>query len=404
MTGPRAEAVRRLVATPSPVKVALLIGLSLLGYCVFRLVLVPPSFTDLWVYRAEGSAFRDGSDLYGPLQGVHGVNTYPPFAALVFVSTTFVPIAGLKVLSVVGNLILVFVVSWQSVQLARGRGSRNALAVCILAAVALWSEPVATTISYGQNNLVLLALVLWDFNLPTDSSLRGIGVGLAAAIKVTPGILIVYLVLTRRFRAAATAMATVLTTIAVTALLDAEATWNYWTSHLFDFGRSGRLENSVNQSVRGWLVRAEHTRDTRPSELLLALLVLLTGLTGAVLAQRYLGDRWGLLAAGVTGLLISPISWSHHWVWCIPIFALLWYEARVFALATVALFCSGVIWAVPHGDAVELHLTDVQTAVSGLYVVFGLAFLALTAWRIRAARSALGRETRADPGYSPEAT
>ena len=70
------------------------------------------------------------------------------------------------------------------------------MAGCVLAAVALWTEPVITTISYGQINLLLLALVLWDFNLPPDSRLRGVGVGLAAAIKVTPAILIVYLVLT----------------------------------------------------------------------------------------------------------------------------------------------------------------------------------------------------------------
>ena len=73
---------------------------------------------------------------------------------------------------------------------------------------------------------------------------------------MTPAILIVYLVLTGRFRAAATAAATVLATIAVTALVNADATWSDWTQHLFDLGRAGRLENSINQSVRGWLVQA----------------------------------------------------------------------------------------------------------------------------------------------------
>ena len=153
---------------------------SLLGYVVFELTLDTPSFVDLWVYRAEGLAVRDGLDLYGPLPGVHGVNTYPPFAALLFVPATFISITGLKVLSVVANLALLFVVSWQSVRRVRGAGPRTAVAGCALAAVALWTEPVITTISYGQINLLLLALVLWDFNLPPDSRLRGVGVGLAA--------------------------------------------------------------------------------------------------------------------------------------------------------------------------------------------------------------------------------
>ncbi len=35
------------------------------------------------------------------------------------------------------------------------------------------------------------------------------------------------------------------------------------------------------------------------------------------------GDRAaGFLAVQITGLLVSPISWSHHWVWVLPL--LLW--------------------------------------------------------------------------------
>jgi alpha-1,2-mannosyltransferase len=76
------------------------------------------------------------------------------------------------------------------VRLVRGGGPGIASASCVLAAVALWTEPVTTTIWYGQINLLLLALVLWDFNLPADSRRRGIGVGLAAGLKVTPAIVI----------------------------------------------------------------------------------------------------------------------------------------------------------------------------------------------------------------------
>jgi alpha-1,2-mannosyltransferase len=398
----RAGVVRRLGAVPSAKHAIGLLGLSLLAFVVVLAVLTP-SFTDLSVYRAEGLALRNGLDLYGPLPDVDGVNTYPPFAALLFLPTTFLPTAALKFLSVVGNLTLVFVVSWQSLRLVRGGGPGLASASCVLAAVALWAEPVTTTIRYGQINLLLLALVLWDFNLPPDSGRRGIGVGLAASLKVTPAILIVYLVLTGRFRAAATSVAVFLATMTVTLAVDAHATWSYWTDGLFDLGRAGRLENSINQSVRGWLVRADHTRDTRPTELVLVLVVLVAGLACARLAERHLGDTWGLLAAGVTGLLVSPISWSHHWVYCIPVVTLLWYQARPYALVALAVFCSRAVWAVPHGDAAELHLTGVQIALSGWYVLFGLGFLALTAFRTHAAlsRSRTGR-SRAGPGSSAD--
>lgn len=369
----------------SPAGALLLAGLSFAGYLVVALTLDMLTFVDLRVYRAEGSALLHGLDLYGPLEGVHGLTTYPPFAALLFVPTAFVPIAPLEVLSVLANLGLLLVVSCQSVRLVRGGGPGTFSAGCVLAAIALWIEPVTTTLLYGQVNLLLLALVLADFTLPEHSRFRGVGVGLAAAIKVTPAFLIVYLVLTGRFRAAGTAAATLLATIGLTALVDPGATWSYWTRHLFDLGRAGRLENSVNQSVRGWLVRVDHTRDTPPAQLLVVLVVLVAGLACAVLAHRCLGDSWGLLAAAVTGLLVSPISWSHHWVYCIPVLALLWSEARAFLIPALLVFWSHAVWLVPHGGSAELQLTGPEVARSGWYVVAGLGFLALTAWRVHAA-------------------
>lgn len=378
-----------------PVFAAVLAGLSLLAYLVVILAIVHPTLVDLRVYRSEGNALLDGIDLYGPLADVHGVNTYPPFAALVFVPAALAPLGVVEVASVVGNVVLLGVVSWLSVRLARGSAAGGAtvavVATCVLAAFAIWSEPVTTTFLYGQVNLALLALVLWDATRPPDSRLRGIGIGLAAGIKVTPGIFIVYLLLTGRVRAAVTAGLTFLGTVGLTALFAADATWTYWTHKLFDFSRIGRLENSVNQSVRGWLVRMHHSRDTPSAEMLLVLAVLITGLAVAVFAYRRLGEAWGLPAAAVTGLLVSPISWSHHWVWCVPILALLWFQARVWVIPTLLAFWSYVVWLVPHGNAVELDLTRFEIAWSGVYTVFGLGFLALAAVRARAATP-----TRAD--------
>jgi alpha-1,2-mannosyltransferase len=355
--------------------------LSVLVWLVVVVALVDPTFVDVRVYRAEGRALLDGADLYGPLPGITSVNTYPPFAALLFVPAALAPLGFVKVASVVLNLGLLVLVSWLSMRLAGGR--TTVAAVAALAAVAIWSEPVMTSFSYGQINLALLALVLWDATLPAESRLRGVGIGLAAAIKVTPALLIVYLVLTGRFRAAATAVGTVVATMAVMLLVDADSTWTYWTHQLFDFSRIGRLENAANQSVRGWLVRAHHTRDTPPVEMLLVLAVLIVGLAVAVLAYHRLGEAWGLLATAVTGLLVSPISWSHHWVWCVPILALLWCQARVWVIPTLVVFWSYVVWLVPHGDSVELDLSPLQVASSGWYAIFAVGFLVLTAVRAR---------------------
>lgn len=365
----------------------LVLILSVVIFCMVRALIPHRTLGDLRVYRAEGMAMRNGIDIYGHLTGVRGVATYPTFAALVFVILTPVPIGPLQVLSIIGNVVVLLYVCRASCHLVGVRGRRAVAPACVLAAVALWSEPVFTTIAYGQINLVLLALILWDFTLPEDSRLRGIGTGLAAAMKVTPGILIVYLLITRRLRAAVTAMITFAASLAVSAVADIHGTWSYWTRYLFDVHRTGRLENAVNQSVRGMLVRADHSRHTRPTELGLVLVVLAVGLLCAWVAHRTLGDEWGLPACAVTGLLVSPISWSHHWVWCIPIATLLWFRARVWLIPTVATFCSYAVLAVPHVRSKELHFTALQIALSGWYVLFGLGFLALTAWRVHCRRS-----------------
>jgi alpha-1,2-mannosyltransferase len=381
---------------------ALSLAVSLAVWLVVVLAWVHPTFVDVRVYRAEGRALLDGTDLYGPLPGITSVNTYPPFAAVVFVPTALASLGAVKVASVVVNLVLLVVVARLSLRLAGG--PVTAAATLVLSAVALWSEPVATTLFYGQVNLALVALVLWDATLPPESRLRGVGIGLAAAVKVTPGLLVVYLVLTGRFRAAAVAGATFLTTLGLTALVDAHATWSYWTHHLFDVARMGRLENAANQSVRGWLVRFHHARDIPSPELLLVAAVLVAGLACAVLAYRRLGEAWGLLAAVVTGLLVSPISWSHHWVWCVPILALLWFQARAWVIPTLFVFWTYAVWLVPHGDQVELSLGGLDVARSGLYVVFGLGFLTLTAVAsARASTLAVTDPPRAERGVGAHA-
>src|SRR3954449_670214 len=165
----------------------LIAALSLTVWLVVVLLLLDPSFVDVRVYRAEGRALIDGLDLYGPLPGITSVNPHPPFAALVFVPTAWASMTSVKIGSVVVNLVLLAVVSRLSLRLAGG--PVTASATLLLAAVALWSEPVTRTLLYGQVNLAVLALVLWDATRPGESRLRGIGIGLAAAIKVTPALL-----------------------------------------------------------------------------------------------------------------------------------------------------------------------------------------------------------------------
>jgi alpha-1,2-mannosyltransferase len=375
----RPQLRRRFPLTPRTVWLLPALSAALLG--AMRLFLAEATFSDLKIYQIEGRAILHRWDLYGHLPGVHGYATYPPFAAIVFFFTSGLPVVVLEVLVFVLTIVLLV---WSAIATGRLLGVRRDQAItvgCVIAALAVWSEPVFRTLGFGQINVALVALVLWDFTRPETSRLRGVGIGLAAAIKVTPAIFIVYLVLTRRIRFAATALATFVAAFGVSAAVDFSATRDYWTRYLLDPHRVGRLENAVNQTIRGFLVRADHTRDTRPTELIVVLVVLVLGMACAVLAQRFLGDGWGVPACAITGLLVSPISWSHHWVWCVPVVVLIWFEARRWIVPTVAVFWSFAVWAVPHENSAELHFSKIQIALSVWYILYGLAFLALTGTR-----------------------
>lgn len=359
---------------------------ALLG--MLRIFVWPATFSDLKIYQIEGRAILHGWNPYGHLPGMQGYATYPPFAAVLFAVTTPLPVVVLETANFVLTVALLIWVATATGRLI-GVPSERALRVgCAVAALAVWSEPVFRTLGYGQINVVLMALVMWDFTRPATSRARGVGIGLAAAIKVTPAIFVVYLLLTRRIRFAATAVATFAAALAVSAAIDFQAVRQYWTDYLFDTGRVGRLENAVNQTIRGFVVRADHTRHTRPTELVIVLAVLIAGMTCAVLASRLSGDGWGVPACAVTGLLASPISWSHHWVWCVPITVLVWFRARRWLLPTLAVFWSFAVWAIPHENSAELHFSKIQIALSAWYILYGLAFLALTGRRVYLAHRA----------------
>lgn len=393
-TGGPAVALAGRVRRSGPSLWVLLVAVSVTLFVVKESV-APFKMGDLKVYRAEGYALSHGLDLYGPLPGVHGLATYPPFAAMVFVPVSAIAFWLASLLYVVVNLGLVAYIGVASFRIAGWTQTDALRAGLVLAAIGLWLEPVYTTFGYGQVNLVLLALVLYDF-VHAPPRARGVATGLAAAVKVTPLLFVVYLLITRRFAFAARAIAAFAAALGLSLCVDARATWTYWTDDLYDSHRMGRLENAVNQTIRGLAVRLEHTRDVSFLVTVAVGIVLIAGLACARLAHDRQGDALGLSCCAVTGLLCSPISWSHHWVWCLPMIAAAWaLGARWFAAAQVAVFASFAVWFVPHTNSAELHFGWLQFAASNLYVYLGLGYLAV-AFAMAWAR--VGGATRAAAG------
>jgi alpha-1,2-mannosyltransferase len=363
------------VTSPSNV-VRITAAVSVAAYVVVRWLVHLP-LVDLATYRAEGLAVREGVGLYGQIGApAHLLATYPPFAAILFVPLSYLSWAESQLLANVANVLLVALAAWQCSRLVGIDRARIVDTTIGLAAVSLWSEPVYNTLGYGQVNLVLLCLVLWDFLRPAGSKWRGVGIGIAAGIKLTPGAVIVYLLLTRRFRMALTSGLTFLLTIAMSLLVLPTSTGRYWTKLLLDTTRMGDLANGTNQSVQGMLARLTGSNEIARGWTLAAALVFVIAALSSVYVYRRLGEAWGLTVIAVGGLLASPISWSHHWVWCIPIAAVL-VARKPRWLALVAVFWAWIaaVSRFPRRADDILVLPPWERALTNWYVLFGVAWV-----------------------------
>ncbi|WP_246560038.1 glycosyltransferase 87 family protein [Kitasatospora kifunensis] len=393
-------------------KAALVALGSLFIYAIVR-HFIGTSMVDMMVYRAEGAAVANGHDLYALRVTQWNLPaTYPPFAAMLFVPTTWLPVPLLRMAVTAGNIGLLALTALLAFRLVGWpRRELRPVGVVLVAGLGVWLEPVFTTLRYGQINLILVCLVLWDLTTPDSRKWKGVGIGIAAGMKLTPGLFAVYLLLTGRVRAAFVAGFAFLASFAIGAAVLPGATWGFWTKYLYDSSRVGATYIVDNQSLRGVAARFLHLADPGTAATVAAGLIAVAGL--AIATWSYRSDRWlpraeawGVCCTAVTALLISPISWTHHWVWCVPIVILLAAEAdhersrpvavrrrrwRVIYRLTVVGFCSFSMWLVPHKGVTNLQMNLFKQVPAGMYPWIGLCFLLVAALRVRSRRQAAGQ-------------
>ncbi|WP_030901667.1 glycosyltransferase 87 family protein, partial [Streptomyces sp. NRRL S-474] len=269
--------------------------------------------------------------------------TYPPFAAVVMLPMALLDLRTAIAAALLLNLAALAVI----LRLLAGPSWRRhgrygwALTACLLALF----EPLRDTFSFGQVNLLLLALVLTDATLLATGRTRwaGIGIGLAAAIKLTPALFIGLLLVAGRWRAAAVATTVALGATGVAAWVDPDASRFYWTEALWDTDRVGRLGYVSNQSVQGILARLGE-----PDRAVWAAAVALICAVWAVRARRaVVAEDWtsAFALTGLAACLVSPITWVHHLVWLLPSFAVLLRTGHPrIAGALYAVLCTSVVW------------------------------------------------------------
>lgn len=385
---------------------------------------------DFDIYRM-GAGHLFGSDLYtvrlsrALMGGSPGMRfTYPPFGALLFVPFSWLPVRAGQVTWALLNLAALFAVAALSIRAARPQWSRGR--ACGIAALVLLPvarlDPAALTLALGQVNIVIVLLVLADLTCvlrvgsrtrgggsgvvpPAGGSMRGIGVGIAAAVKLTPLIFIPFLLLTRQFRAAAVALGTFLLCSLGIFAVAPHSSWLYWSTEIFDDRRSGNLRYISDQNLASALQRFTGGPVAPLLVGLSAAVFACGGLALAAWAYRASSPLLGILVCAATGLIISPVSWVHHYVWVVPLLAWLALASDRprggpwWALGLAVLLWAAPVWWVP----------DPQTGYGGPLVLLAgnsfflaiVAFVVLTAAmlarRARSPRRPADRSRLSDP-------
>nr|WP_236147593.1 mannosyltransferase [Mycolicibacterium sp. CH28] len=353
------------------------------------------NFVDLHVYLGGAGALDHPGTLYSYVYADQTPDfplpfTYPPFAALVFYPLHLLPfgvVAFCWQLGIIAALYGVVRVSQRLLGVPARRGHHLAM---LWTAVAIWIEPLRSNFDYGQINVVLVLGVL----CAAYSSrwwLSGLLVGLAAGIKLTPAVTGLYFLGMRRWAAAVFSAVVFFATVGLSVAVIGQQARYYFTDLLGDAGRIGPIGTSFNQSWRGALSRILG-HDAGYGPLVLAAIAVTAVL--AVLAWRALGgDRLGsLLVVQLFGLSISPISWTHHWVWLVPLMIWLlngpWRTrpgARWLGWGWLVLTIIGVPWLLSFAQPTIWQI-DRPWYLAWAGLIYLVATLATLAWIVATGR------------------
>jgi alpha-1,2-mannosyltransferase len=354
---------------------------------------------DLQVYRAAGHALYSGSNPYSHVYTKYGLAfTYPPFALLALSPLSLGPLGFVSTIwLVLSCLALVAVICLGIRSVAAASAQRSILIAFACAPVAmLVLEPLRSNLDYGQINALLMMAVAMDLLSPGRRG-KGILIGLAGAVKLTPLIFLMVFVVRRDWRSACRGVLTFLATSAATGAVLPSESRLYWTHLVFDPGRVGSIAYWANQSWFGMLHRPPIATGAHVT-LLWPVVIALTCAAGTWLAWRLSDDARdldALLVVAFVGLLVSPISWSHHWSWLAlaPVVVVArWRTRRAEALGLIVLMSVAV--AAPYGWNLRGWLGDVTSDSLALAAIVTLIVFLVSEAHIAVSGAALARRPR----------
>ncbi|MEU1207334.1 glycosyltransferase family 87 protein [Nocardia sp. NPDC005825] len=399
-------------------RIPIVIGI-LLTLAITAIISAMHGFLDLQVYRIDTRGWLEHGTLYGPTLPVAGHTdlpfTYPPSAAVLMIPLAIVPLWLAELLVTASSLACLGVTLWLVMSRVRpDLDSRLKLTLTVSAVVLMLAvEPVRTTLWFGQINLVLMAAVALDCLTEKPRWPRGVLIGIAAVTKLTPAAFILFFVIRRDWKAAATATGTAVGAVAAGFVVLPTESRDYWFHAVIDTNRIGSPDYVGNQSLKGMVFRLLGLSSPAATVVWLSLALLVVA-AGAYLMHHLTGiERRDAAEAGVPTpapmtvltvatllvnaavlLLISPVSWTHHWVWAAPalVAAIAWTTTRpapaTYALiATFALFFLIGPGIVPNGRHQELHWRWWQHLPGDIYILATATLLTLALTQLLKRRS-----------------
>ncbi|MFA7266073.1 MAG: glycosyltransferase 87 family protein, partial [Candidatus Nanopelagicales bacterium] len=282
---------------------------------------------DLRVYLLGADALLDGKSPYDSSITINNKAglvlpfTYSPFAAVVLIPFALLPLKVTLALWSTMCIASLAGIAYLTAQRLPGLAGKKYPAwatweiAAVILAVAAFAEPIRQNLEAGQVNLMIIFVVMYD--TANRTKYAGFATGMATGFKVLPGIFIVFMLVTRRWADFGRAMLGFASTLVIGSFFGINNVWQYWTSELFKTERVGELVRTSNLSLRGITSRAFGTDAGTVAWIAVGTLIVVGGFTIAVMWW----NRSRLVAATIVGLvslLISPISWPHHWVWLVP--------------------------------------------------------------------------------------
>jgi alpha-1,2-mannosyltransferase len=325
---------RRTIRETVVVVVAVAVAVVAVWPLVRHWLTNPPDqrLVDLDVYRSGGQAVLRGAPVYDFLTQPPQLLpfTYPTFAVLLAVPLALIPWSAAQWVWTALILVAMAVVVRYSFARLLGRIRPWApIMIGALVATCAYVMPLRDQIRFGQVDVMLVAMCVADIVPARTRWPRGLLVGLATAIKLVPGVFVVYFWITGRRREAVTAaVAGVGATLFTFLVLPADSA-DYWFRALFDSERLGSNTSTTNQSIRGMLLRL-YWPDAVTALIWLACVAVVAyfGFRSARRAWRDGDEIRGVAITGLLAVLLSPVAWIHHLAWLIVVFAAIVGDGR----------------------------------------------------------------------------